>query len=123
DVANAANLSENTHFVDNKNGLGQGEQETFTVVLNKPGSILANMVYTDAPASPDAAVALVNDLDLSLSGNGQNVAPNDHVNNHEVIELSNLPAGSYTLTVKASKVPQGKNGKQPYALVYTAREN
>jgi hypothetical protein len=84
---------------------------------------LANLVYSDAPASPDAAVALVNDLDITLTGNSQNVAPNDHVNNNEVIELGNLPAGSYTITVKAVKVPQGKNGKQPYALVYTAREN
>jgi subtilisin family serine protease len=122
DVSNAANLSNNTRFVDNKSGLGQGEEETFTISLKKPGSILANLVYTDAPASPDAAVALVNDLDISLTGNGQNLSPNDHTNNNEVIELGNLPEGSYTLTVKATKVPQGKNGKQPYALVYTARE-
>ncbi len=123
DVSNAAKLSNSTHFVDNKNGLSQGEQEAFTLVLSKPGTILANMVYTDAPASPDAAVALVNDLDITLTGAGQSVSPNDHVNNNEVIELANLPAGSYTITVKATKVPQGKNGKQPYALVYTAREN
>lgn len=123
DVANAANLSEATHFVDNKTGVGQGEQATVTVTLSRPGRILANLVYTDAPASPDAAVALVNDLDLSLTGNGQNVTPNDHVNNNEVIELGNLPAGTYTLTVTGAKVPQGMNGKQPYALVYTAREN
>ncbi|HEY8269595.1 MAG TPA: S8 family serine peptidase [Pseudobdellovibrionaceae bacterium] len=123
DVGSAANLSSNTHFVDDKSGLAQGEEHSFTVILNGSGSLLVNMVYTDAPASPDAAVALVNDLDLTLTGNGQNVAPSDHVNNNEVIELSNLPAGSYTLTVKAPKVPQGQNGRQPYALVYTAREN
>jgi hypothetical protein len=123
DVSNAVKLSKNTHFVDNKNGLGQGEQEGFNLVLSRPGSIFVNLVYTDAPASPDAAVALVNDLDITLSGNGQNAVPNDHVNNSEVIELANLPAGSYVITVKGTKVPQGKNGKQPYALVYTAREN
>lgn len=122
DVANVANLTNKTQFVDNKTGVGQGEQVSVTVTLSAPGSILANLVYTDAPASPDAAVALVNDLDLTLTGNGQNVNKNDHVNNNEVIELANLPAGTYTLTVSGAKVPQGKNGKQPYALVYTARE-
>lgn len=122
DVSNVANLTNRTQFVDNKAGVGQGEQVSVTVTLSRPGVILANLVYTDAPASPDAAVALVNDLDLSLTGGNQNVSPSDRVNNNEVIELGNVPAGTYTLTVKGSKVPQGKNGKQPYALVYTARE-
>lgn len=122
DVSLAAQMGANTQIVDNKTGLGQGEQETFTVTLNKPGQILVNMVYTDAPASPDAAVALVNDLDVTLTGNGQNAGSKDRVNNHEIIELGNLPAGTYTLTVQGVKVPQGKNGKQPYAMVYTARE-
>ncbi len=122
DVSNVANLTNKTQFVDNKTGVGQGEQVSVTVTLTAPGSLLANLVYTDAPASPDAAVALVNDLDLTLTGNGQTVNKNDHVNNNEVIELANLPAGTYTLTVSGAKVPQGKNGKQPYALVYTARE-
>lgn len=123
DMANVVNIGVNTRFVDSKIGVGQGEQESFTVVLNKPGRLLANLVYTDAPASPDAAVAMVNDLDISLSGGGQNLGPADRVNNHEIIEVANLPAGTYTLTVKGVRVPLGKNGKQPYALVYTAREN
>lgn len=112
-----------THFVDSKVGVGQNEQETFTVTLNKPGQILVNLVYADAPASPDAAVAMVNDLDIMITGAGMTSAPRDRVNNNEIIELNNLAAGTYTITVMGVKVPQGKNGKQPYALVYTAREN
>lgn len=123
DVSNTANLTSATQIVDNSAGVGQGEQAVVTVTLSRPGRLLANLVYTDAPASPDAAVTLVNDLDLSLTGNGQNVSPNDHVNNNEVIELGNLPAGTYSLVVTGAKVPVGKNGKQPYALVYTVREN
>ncbi|MBC7372189.1 MAG: S8 family serine peptidase, partial [Bdellovibrionaceae bacterium] len=111
-----------TQFVDNKTGLGQGEKAAVTITLSKPGAILANLVYADAPASPDASVALVNDLDMTLSG-PQSAGSLDRKNNNEVIELSNLPAGTYTLTVEGFKVPLGKNGKQPYALVYTAREN
>jgi serine protease AprX len=122
DLSRVAQLGANTQFVDNKIGLGQGEQESFTVTLARPGQILVNMIYMDAPASPDAAITMVNDLDLTLTGGGQNAGSHDRVNNNEVIELSGLAAGSYTITVQGVKVPQGKNGKQPYALVYTARE-
>jgi serine protease AprX len=122
DLSRMAQLNEDTHMVDNTTGVGQGEKVAVTVTLSKPGSILANLVYTDAPASPDAAVALVNDLDLTMSG-PQSAGSLDRKNNNEVIELTNLPAGTYTLTIEGVKVPQGKNGKQPYALVYTAREN
>jgi len=124
DVTGVAQLTPATHFVDSKTGVGQGDQETYTVTLNKPGKILVNLVYTDAPASPDAATALVNDLDVSLSMSGHTIAaPQDRVNNNEIIEQGDLSAGTYTITVQGVKVPQGKNGKQPYALVYTAREN
>lgn len=123
DVTRLAELSGLTRFADEKVGLGQNEQASISVVLNKPGQILVNLVYTDAPASPDAAVTMVNDLDVTLSGGGITAGSRDRVNNNEVIELSNVPAGTYTLTVQGVKVPQGKNGKQPYALVYTAREN
>lgn len=122
DAGALAQLSSNTHLVDNKTGVGQNEQEKITVVLNRPGQILANLVYTDAPASPDSAVALVNDLDLTLTGPGVNAGAQDRVNNSEIVELNNLAAGTYTLSVQGVKVPQGKNGKQPYALVYTVRE-
>jgi hypothetical protein len=122
DVARVAQTDTQTHFVDEKDGIAQGQQVTYNVTLNKPGKILANLVYTDAPASPNAASALVNDLDLAMTG-PQAAAPHDRKNNHEMIEMSNLPAGTYTLTVSGVNVPQGKNGKQPFALVYTAREN
>ena len=111
-----------TQFIDDKTGLGQGEVASITITLSKPGSILANLVYADAPASPDASVTLVNDLDLKLTG-PQAAGLLDRKNNNEVIELSNLPAGTYNLSIEGFKVPSGKNGKQPYALVYTAREN
>jgi serine protease AprX len=122
DLTRVAQAADSTQFVDNRTGVGQGEKATLTFTLSKPGSLLANLVYMDAPGSPDAAVALVNDLDLTLSG-PQSASPQDRKNNNEIIELSNLPAGTYTLTVEGFKVPQGKGGKQPYALVYTAREN
>jgi hypothetical protein len=52
---------------------------------------------------------------------GKTMSMNDHVNNLEMIELQGLPVGKYKLSVKGYKIPQGKNGAQPYALVYTVR--
>ncbi|MGZ3784412.1 MAG: S8 family serine peptidase [Bdellovibrio sp.] len=122
DVSNIANLGSQTHFVDNRQGVAQGSEISYDIVLASTGSILANLVWTDAPASPNAAQALVNDLDLVLTTpDGQTVSMNDHINNLEVIEKANLPPGNYKLTVKGQKIPQGKDGAQSYALVYTAK--
>lgn len=122
DVSNIVNLSSQTRLVDNRNGVAQGAEDVYEFTLPQGGSLYANLVWTDAPGSSNAAQALVNDLDLVLTmPNGQTVSMNDHVNNLEMIEKSNLPAGAYKLSVKGFKVPQGKNGAQPYALVFTAK--
>ncbi len=123
DVSNIVGLTSATKFEDNRQGVAQGSEVTYEFTLTKPGKIYANLVWTDAPGSSNAAMALVNDLDLVLTyPNGQTISMNDHVNNLEVIEKADLPAGAYKLSVKGYKVPQGVAGKQPYALVYTASE-
>lgn len=122
DVSNIANLGAGTVFIDNRQGVAQGAEVTYEFTLANPGSLYANLVWTDAPGSANAAQALVNDLDLVLTlPNGQTLSMNDHINNLEMIEKSGLAAGAYKLTVKGNKVPQGKNGAQAYALVYTAK--
>lgn len=122
DVANIAQLSSQTQFIDNRQGVAQGGEVTYEFTLAQTGSLYANLVWTDAPGSSNAAQALVNDLDLVLTmPNGQTLSMNDHVNNLEMIEKSGLPAGTYKLSVKGYKVPQGKNGSQAFALVYTAK--
>ncbi|KHD88136.1 MAG: serine protease [Bdellovibrio sp. ArHS] len=123
DVQNIVNLGSKTQFVDNRQGVAQGQEVSYDFTLSREGKLYANLVWTDAPGSANAAQALVNDLDLVLTlPNGQTLSMNDHVNNLEMIEKSGLPAGSYKLTVKGFKVPQGKNGSQAFALVYTATE-
>ena len=52
-----------------------------------------------------------------VSPSGQVSTKDDHVNNTEMLELSNLPAGDYQVIVKGANVPQGKSGKQPFGLV------
>ena len=122
DVANIANMNAATKFIDNREGVAQGAEVTYEFTLENPGSVYANLVWTDDPGSATAAQALVKDLDLVLTlPNGQTLSMNDHINNLEMIEKSDLPAGTYKLTVKGNKIPQGKNGAQAYALVYTAK--
>ncbi len=104
---------------DEKNGLGTNEQHTYPIKVNANGKISVTLAYTDAPAAPSAAKALVNDLDIVLvAPNGQQYGPNDHINNVELIEMA-VPAGSYQVLVKGVNVPQGLNGRQPYALIVT----
>jgi hypothetical protein len=108
--------------VDETAGLATGEKFERTVqVVN--GKLLANLMYTDAPGTPSAGKALVNNLDLELvDAKGTVVAGNhDTINNNEIIELSNLSNGTYTLRVVGKDVPMGKSGKQAFALVYTAQ--
>lgn len=121
DLANIANLGMPTKIVDNREGVAQGSEVSYEFSLPAPGSLYANLVWTDAPGSANAAQALVNDLDLILTmPGGEAVSLNDRINNLEAIERD-LPAGTYKLTVRGFKVPMGKNGKQAYALIYTAK--
>lgn len=110
--------AKSTLFVDENAGVAQGAQKSYDVVCPTNCNLLANLVWTDAPASANAAQSLVNDLDMSIvTPDGRTLSAIDHVNNHEVIEQQNLPAGTYRVTVKGYRVPSGKAGAQPFALV------
>lgn len=91
--------------------------------------VVVTLVWTDPPGFDGAGMALVNDLDLTVSvqtcattddttlyyGNGNTIA--DHVNNVEQVTLDNLAAsGCETLlvTVTGYNVPQGP---QTYSLI------
>lgn len=122
DIANVVALDKNvTTLVDNKLGVGQAAEVVYEFTSAQSFSIIANLVWTDAPGSANAAKALVNDLDLSLVSADGIIAPNDHVNNNEIIEQSALPAGAYKLVVKGYNVPQAAASGQPYALVFTLK--
>ena len=111
-----------TRLVDKRDGVAQDQEDVYEFEVKEGESLLANLVYTDPPGSPNAKVALVNDLDLILvKPDGSEVAPLDRVNNLEVIELSGLPPGVYHLKVRGTKLPYTMTGKQPYALIYTVK--
>jgi hypothetical protein len=91
------------------------------------------LYWTDPPAQPMAAAALVNDLDLQVtdpsgtshlplildpspggvSANAKEGA--DHVNNIEQVVITNPVSGNYTLNVAGNSVP---DGPQSFYLAY-----
>jgi hypothetical protein len=87
------------------------------------------LAWTDFPSTPAAAIHLVNDLDVTVTGPGGTFLGNvfsggasttggsaDRRNTIEQVLLRNPPTGTYTVTVRAQNVP---SGPQPFALVAT----
>ena len=98
----------------------------------------ATLAWTDAPGAPDAAPALVNDLDLTVTAadgtvfNGNSFAAGESVEGGQPDRLNNLenvyltaPSGPYAVTVSAANLPgDGVPGNasatdQDFALVLT----
>ncbi|HUV82033.1 MAG TPA: S8 family serine peptidase [archaeon] len=75
------------------------------------------LVWTDVPAAASADPALVNNLDLTVTGPGGTYYGNgalDSVNNVEQVELSSPPVGLYGIKVNGTNIPEGP---QPFALM------
>jgi len=98
---------------------------TFDVSGGQPFKV--SLVWSDYPASTTAAVALVNDLDLVVSGPGGTFYGNvfsggwsqtggsaDRINNVENAYIQSAAAGTWTVQVKGFNTPYGP---QPFALV------
>lgn len=112
-------------FEDEKHALTTGQSQTYTVTAKQGEPLRVTLVWTDYPASANAAKALVNDLDLTLTspsgktyyGNDfSNRGTADRANNVENVFIANPEAGTWTITVNAYSVPQGP---QNYSLVYS----
>ncbi|MBN2432789.1 MAG: S8 family serine peptidase [Acidobacteria bacterium] len=125
----------------NSQGVSTGGTREFPVNVTDGQPIKATLTWTDPPAVPGAAVALVNDLDLELEAadgtvyrgnqwNGQTVnglkesQPNpagmDNLNNVEGILVKAPAAGDYILRVKGANVPgYDQDTAQGFALVLT----
>jgi subtilisin family serine protease len=110
--ATASQLS----LVDGRRGVEMGESREY---LPKRPINKITLVYTDAPASPMAAKSLVNDLDLEVHVGDQVYRSGSSVDNTEQVLLPQDVQGMATkIVVRGTRVVMGKNGKQPYALVY-----
>jgi hypothetical protein len=91
------------------------------------------LYWPDYPGAPDAATALVNNLDLTVTApdatihyplilnpamnhvNDIAVEGIDNLNNIEQVVINNPPAGNFTLTVKGTSIP---TGTQNYVVTY-----
>lgn len=111
--------SEYLALVDNTEGMSQDKPDE--LVLSEPvESLKVTLVYTDAPGSTNAAKALVNDLNLEVvTADGETVVSESDVNNHEQIMLKSVPEGEVKIRVVGKSIPEGKDGRQPYALIVT----
>ena len=120
DMDKILSLGSNTVLVDSKAGVAQGENFETQVTVKAGEKLVVNLVYSDAPGTPAAAQALVNDLDLVvIDPSGSQHGSHDHINNAEVVELKAGASGIYKIQVQGVNVPMGMNGKQAFALVYT----
>ena len=103
-------------------GLHTGETKTFSFRLNQEQEFKAVLCWYDAPGE-----VLINDLDLSLEcegvvyrwGNhdGNETGQPDRQNTVELIQVSALKPGNYTLRVTAANIPAGP---QAFALVFNS---
>ena len=119
DMDQATNL-QNTKIIDDTVGVAVNQENSVSVNVAAGKSLRVTLSYTDAPGSASAAKALVNDLDVQVVAPSRKVTTlADRTNNSEMIEMSNLSVGTYQVVVKGINIPQGKNGKQPYALLIT----
>ena len=97
--------------------------------VNPPGPLKVVLVWTDPPSSSLAAVNLVNDLDLTVSGPSGTYRGNvfgqgrsepggaaDRVNNVEVVYLPGAAAGTWAWKVEPHAVNLGPQG---FAVVVT----
>ncbi len=130
----AAKLIEDARYLSGS--VTQGVANNHTITVPAATKQVRFMVYwSDSPASPNANPALVNDLDLVVTGPSSttylpwilNSAPNattlnlpatngaDHLNNVEQVLINNPTAGNYTLNINGFNVPVGP---QQYFIVY-----
>lgn len=126
DADKATSFAAEDQIIDHTTGLGTGEAETYTVAAKQGDHVIVTLAYTDAPGASSAARALVNDLDVSVSGGGQSFYPNhlsgpDRLNNVEMVEFTAPQDGNYEVRLNAHNVPKGQagTGKQPFALIIT----
>ena len=123
----------NNHYFTGS--VSNNTQQSFTLTVPANSKLLKlTLVWTDPPAAPNAAKALVNDLDLTIALGSTTWQPwvlnstaninslqqlpvrkRDSLNVVEQITIDNPVAGDYTVTVHGFAIPAGL---QNFAIAY-----
>ncbi|MEP2772882.1 MAG: S8 family peptidase, partial [Fulvivirga sp.] len=130
--ASLQNLIDQKYFTDSINQ-GQTNNHTITIPANAQ-NLKVTIVWNDPAATANSNIALVNDLDLSLSNGTDSWLPwvldptpdaalldqapirgEDHLNNVEQISIANPTTGIYTISVKGTDIT---TGTQSYSIAY-----
>lgn len=121
-----------TNIIDSESSVVTNQKKTYMnncYVSNSDMPLKATLVWTDYPCEDaSASIALVNDLDLTVTApdgtvyNGNDfISPynseRDSINNVESIIINKPMVGTYKIEVAGTSVPQGP---QPFSLVYSA---
>lgn len=114
-------------FVDGES-LSTGQSDTYELTVTGADPLKVTVVWSDAPGTVGAGVTLVNNLDVVVTSpgaatyRGNNFSGGwtvtggsaDSLNNVENVYIAAPAAGTWTVEISGSNVPQGP---QPYALV------
>ena len=131
----AVEAMEANHYFSNS--MITGQNDPYSVVVPAGARRLKVLItWADYPAAVNAAVTLVNDLDLTVTAppstvhlplvlNPLNVTDTareaaDHTNNIEQVVIDNPVAGTYNINVNGFAIPQGP---QTYFLTYQVDMN
>lgn len=127
------NLAEKHYLTGN---VRQGENKRYSLKIPADAcNLKITVVWNDPAASPNANLALVNDLDMQLTDsqgkiwlpwvldpsadisklNKQAIRAADHLNNVEQITIHSLAAGTYTIAVNGYDV---SSGPQQFYIAY-----
>ena len=122
----------------NLSGLSTGEEHVFNVSVEAGQEFRATLVWRDPPGAGFAGPALVNDLDLEVTRDGEVFRGNvfsggrsmaggsfDRLNPTEQVLFPSPPAGDYQVRVKANSVPGDgtqNSDRQGYALVVSSAQ-
>lgn len=116
--------------MDERSGILTGEIFSYEIsVLSSAEPLEVALVWNDYPSTPAAAINLVNDLNLKLTGGGGTYRGNvytdgvsveggtaDTLNVEELVLIEAPAPGTWTIEVEGLAVPFGP---QPFALVVT----
>lgn len=125
----AVQTMENNHWL--VDSVAQNGTKTVNLAVPQGASqVKVTLAWNDQPGSPNAAISLVNDLDVYLTNGSDTIRPwvldpanpdavavrgEDHINNVVQITADTLAAGNYTIVVNGHTVT---SGNQAFGLAW-----